>query len=337
MSCCYCPVTPKALSTMNTQMHAMAQFRAGMALDPILLQLKLAAQVSAQADVNAILGLEGGRLPNVTIAGGGPLMQMAMMVKLTPGTFSLFDPIKLQEELALSAKTMASSRTAKLFAIIAKLDVALLMKMSLIARLMLQLKLKGLDPMSASFSETMNASAASGSSSVPALMMPKLRLLAGLPTIVQAMETLKVPLGDPAAARSTLSARMSMLASITPPRLPLPPPLILKAVAKLEMIAKIQEAFGADAFTPAGHARIKAMLSAMARLKLNVKLKPALPLPPMEDIKMGEKIAGSSFMKAGISGVGLPKLAILPAINATLAARAVLALHIPSMDCMGCG
>jgi hypothetical protein len=334
---------------------ASAMAAIGMKLPSVNVKLAMAAQASAAAKLDAklALGLVGtaNALPNIQAAfGGGGLMQLAATLKVVAGTYNLMDPIKLSEQLAVSAGSVAKLPPAT-FTAVAKLDMAAMIKLAAVARLIIQLKLDGLDPLKADFSEQVMAranAAASYANAQAALTPPmrmKLQLAAGLPTLIKACETLNVPLGDPSAVAPMLQARLSALAKVVPPTFPVSLKLVLKAAAVMEAMATISEAFGPAALSPATAstfmAKLTATLSASAAANINVKLiPPPIPIPPIEDIKLGEKITGSSFMRLNATGLTPPKINILPPISAMIALKATLGLATgmkPMALCTVCG
>jgi len=327
----------------------------GVKLPSVQVKLAMAAQASAAAKLDAKLALglvdTANALPNIQAAfGGGGLMQLAATLKVVAGTYNLMDPIKLSEQLAVSAGSVASMPPAT-FAAVAKLDMVAIGKITAAARLVVQLKLDGLDPLKADFSEKVAAkahAAASFASAQAALTPPmrmKLQLAASLPALIKACETLEVPLGDPAAVASTFQAKLAALVRVVPPTFPVSLKLVLKAAAVVEAMAAISAAFGPAALSPATAntfmASLSATLNAAAAANINVKLvPPPIPIPAMEDIKLGEKIAGSSFMRLNATGLTPPKINVLPPILAMIALKATLGLATgmkPMNLCTMCG
>ncbi|MEM0921607.1 MAG: hypothetical protein AAGI13_01075, partial [Pseudomonadota bacterium] len=168
--------------------------------------------------------------------------------------------------------------------------------------------------------------------------------MAGLPPLLKLNEALNLPpLGDPESA-SAMSSQLSGFAGLSPPSIQIPFEMILKLAMVLESLATIQEAFGDDALSPSRMGSISAMLSLWARFNIPIPM-PALALnaklqalPPMEDIKLGERIAGSSGAGFGAS-FSPPKLAIMPFLNVMIALHAALKLAIdlePFDQCGSC-
>lgn len=353
MSSCLCHISPSAVSSLVASASAMASI--GVKLPSVQVKLAMAAQASAAAKLDAKLavGLIGtaNALPNIQAAfGGGGLMQLAATLKVVAGTYNLMDPIKLSEQLAVSAGAVAAMPPAT-FSAVAKLDMAAIIRITAVARLVIQLKLDELDPLKVDFSEKVMAKAnvaasfASAQAALTPAMRMKLQLAASLPTLIKACEALEVPLGDPAAVASTFQAKLAALVRVVPPTFPVSLKLVLKAAAVVEAMATLSEAFGPAALSPATAnsfmASLTATLSAAAAANINVKLvPPPIPIPDIDDIKMGEKIAGSSFMKLSATGLTPPKINVLPAISAMIALKATLGLATgmkPMTLCTMCG
>jgi len=165
-------------------------------------------------------------------------------------------------------------------------------------------------------------------------MLQMAKIVAGLPTIMQLSETLALPpLGEPGAA-TALSNRLNAFASLTPPSLVIPMPLLRKLIFALESLATINAAFGDDAFSSATLARIQIMFARWNSFQLPIAL-PELALalnakldllPTMENIRLGEAIASSPNMFA--VHFSPPKLAIAPFLNVVLALKASLQFAI---------
>ncbi len=287
------------------------------------------------------LALVAPRLPNVTIATGGPLAQVSAMLALGPYSFG--DPVRLQAELQVMANSLNSYVAPSLSAVL-KMDISAIMQLSLVAKLMAQIGAAGLDPLAADFSAKATALVQTPLPSARVQITPpqaaNLKLIAGLPALVKMSETLNVPLGDPAAG-AMLMAKFSALASVSPPTLSLKLSAMLKVAAVVSAVASITETLGADAFTPAGQLRISMMLKAVANLSVPVpRVSIDATLPPLEDVLLGEKIAGSSFIHASVSGLKPPAIPISGFVSASTAMQAALsaAVNVPPVSfCTNCG
>ncbi len=337
MPCC-CHVSANAMASLS----ASAQIK----LQPPAISAKLTALAELCAAMNPErndikLALVAPRLPNVTIAVGGPLAQISAVLSM--GSFSFGDPVRLQAELQVMANSLNNYVAPSLSASL-KMDVSAIMKLALVAKLMAQIGAAGLDPLSADFTARATALVNTPLPSVSVSLTPpqigNLKLMAGLPALVKMAETLNVPLGDPAAG-AMLMARFSALASITPPTLSLKISAMLKVAAVVNAIATITETLGADALTPAGQLRISMMLKAVANLGLPIPpVTLEAGLPPIDDVLLGEQIAGSSFIHASISGLKPPSLPISAFVSASVAMQAALsgAVKVPPLAfCTNCG
>ncbi|MEX0969625.1 MAG: hypothetical protein WD046_04155 [Paracoccaceae bacterium] len=350
MSSCLCHISPSAVSGLVASASAMSSLTLGPAAAVVKLQMAAQAAAAAKVDIGG-LAYTASALPNIQAAfGAGGLMQLAATLKVAAGTYNLMDPIKLSEQLGASAGSLARLPPAT-FSAVAKIDMTAIAKITATARLVAQLKLDGLDPLSASFSENVAAKAhaaaglAAANAALTAPLRMKLQAVAALPALVQACETLNVPLGDPTAVAAAFQARLSVLAQVVPPAFPVSMKLVLKAAAIAEAMAVIAAAFGPAALSPATMAKFTASLSATlnaaAAANINIKLAPPpIPIPPMEDIILGEKVAASSFMQIRATGLTPPKIAVLPPVSAMIALRATLGLAMgaePLALCTMCG
>ncbi|MEM7059644.1 MAG: hypothetical protein AAF557_18825 [Pseudomonadota bacterium] len=340
MSCfCYVPAS-------------LLRNRFSMGLTPVLPappSLKLAVALPAldpaeRADVQIDAGFEPVRLPNIDL-GGGPLAQMALSLNMAMGTFKIDDLPMLEFQMDQAAKTFHKNIWPRL-GFLTSFKIQPLLNFALVARLVLDLRALGIDPMEMKAGDIPMASGSSNYRfrlSPPKLAMAK--LAAGLPNLLKLDETLNIPpLGDPEHV-TQMRNRLNALSTLSPPTLQIPFKMILKLAMVLEALAKIQEAFGDDPFSPASRGRINAMLRFFARLNIPIPM-PALALkaklevlPPMEDIKLGERMAGSSGLST-LSRFSPPKLAISPFLNVMLALHAAFNITLdvdPESGTCSCG
>lgn len=344
MSACCCHIQSNAMMSLS----ASAQMK--ITPPAISAKLKALAALSVGNDperADLKLALIAPRLPNVTVAVGGPLAQVSAMLAM-PGPFSFGDPVKLAAELQVMANSLNSHVAPGLKASL-NIDIAAVMQLAATARLMMTLKAQGLDPLEADFSAQVGAMVAARSTMPTvgfALTPPQLaniKLIAGLPPLINACAALGIPLGDPAAA-GMLSAKLGALASLTPPTLSLSASAALKVAAVVNAVATIIAAFGADAFTPAGQSRISFMAQAVASLNVAIPMPPLdlgkiEPLPPFDDVVMGEQIAGSSAINVALFGVKPPVISISATVSVMVALQAALsaAVAIPPLAfCTNC-
>ena len=319
---------------------SLARNRFSMGLTPVLPpppSLRLAVALPSfdpakRADIQIDTGFAPTRLPNIDL-GGGPLAQMALTLNMAVGTFKLDDLPMLDFQMQQAAKSFHRNIWPRL-SFLTKFKIQPLINFAIVARLVLDLRALGIDPMKMQAGDIPIAPAGANYRfrlSPPKLMMAK--LAAGLPNLLKLNETLNVPpLGDPEHV-TQMRNRLNALSTMTPPTLQIPFPMILKLAMVLESLAKIKEAFGDDPFSPATRGRIDAMLRFFARLNIPIPM-PALALkkklevlPPMEDIRLGERMAGSSGLST-LSRFTPPKLAISPFLNVMLALHAALNIAV---------
>lgn len=318
-----------------------------MALPTVPLSMKLIAALPAldpaeRLDVQIATGFEQMRLPNIDL-GGGPLAQIALTLSLVMGTFKIDDLPQLEFEMQQAADSFSRNIWPRL-GWLTTFKIQPLLNLALAARLAIDLRDLGIDPFTVQAGD-LPASPVGSHNFRFRLTPPQLkmaRLLAGLPPLLKMNDALNIPpLGDPAAA-TAMRNRLAGLASLSPPSIQIPFPMILKLAMVLESLAKIHEAFGDDALSPSKLGRISAMMKLwaafnipipMPALALNAKLQ---ALPPMEDIRLGERIAGSSGATLGAS-FSPPKLAIMPFLNVMVALHASLKLAIDLEPFDQCG
>ena len=330
---------------------SVARNRFSMSLTPILPpppSLKLALALPAldpakRADIQIDTGFAPVRLPNIDL-GGGPLAQVALALNMAMGTFKIDDLPMLEFQMQQAAKSVHKNIWPRL-SFLTTFKIQPLINFAIVARLVLDLRALGIDPMEMKAGDVPIAPGSSNYRfrlSPPKLQMAK--LAAGLPNLLKLDQTLNIPpLGDPEHV-TQMRNKLNGLASLSPPTLQIPFKMLLKLALVLESLAKIQEAFGDDPFSPATRGRINAMLRFFARLNIPIPM-PALALkaklellPPMEDIKLGERMAGSSGLST-LSRFSPPKLAISPFLNVMLALHAALnlALDMETWDqCADC-
>lgn len=336
MACC-CHIDTNFMASLS----ASAQVQVEPPKVPVNLSALVAlclAQDSARADQRLLPLLP--TLPTAEFKIDPKLAQISALLALGPFDFS--DPIRLNAQMNAMAGSLNTYITPSLKASL-KVDVSALMKLAAVANAMLTIKAAGLDPFSAHFSNAVNTLA---SRPLPLILppppsLPNLKVLAALPDILKMTEVLKVPLSDPAAA-SIISAKLSAIASITPPTLSVKISALLTLAAVANAVAMVTAAFGASAFGPSGASRISFALKAVAGL-------PPLPaidlsdvdlLPPMDSVVLGSQIAGKGFMTAAITGLKPPSIKASAFISASVAMQAALsgAVNVPPLSfCTNCG
>lgn len=347
MSSCYC----------NIPAHSMATLRASacFAIKPPVIPIKLTAMAAMiigfnpeREDIKLGQFVANMTLPRVQMP-SAPLMQISAILALAPGVFTLDDLPKLEVELAVAANSLNSHVTPGLRAAL-MINLAPLMQLALAARLMLTLQAAGLDPLDLNFPAKAGEMAGKMGRIIPpkfALIkpvLPPLAALAALPQLLKVAEAMKIPIGDPMGGRM-MATRLNLIAKLTPPKLALSISAMLKIGAIVSAIEAIVAAFGPDAMSAAGQSRISFMMSAVAKLNMAIPLPPIDIgqldlLPKLENVVLGEQIAGSSAMNMGLTGLKPPKLAIAPMLAATIALKASLGslLKVPPLTlCSNCG
>ena len=295
-------------------------------------QLRLAAALPAlenRLDMQIATGFDVMRLPNI-VFGGGPLAQIAMTLSMMAGTFTLDDLPMLEFQMQQAAVSVERNVWPRLNNL-AQLKIQPLLNYAIIARLVLDLRALGIDPFRTdTFPPPPTFHSFRFALTRPQLQM--VRLLAGLPPLMKLTEVLNLPPLGETGAVSALRNRLNGLATLTPPKLIIPMPLLTKLAMVLESLATIQEAFG-DAFSPSTLGRIDAMLRLWGRLPFPVPI-PALALneklqalPLMEDIRLGEQIAGRTAATLA-TPFSPPRLVIAPFMNVIMALHASLQMAI---------
>ena len=318
-------------------------------LPPPPLSMKLALALPAltpdnRLDMQINAGFDPARLPSINFGGGGGLMQIAMTLSLMAGTFTLDDLPTLELEMAQASESLMSNVWPRL-GWLTTLKIQPLLNFTIVARLALDLQALGIDPFNI---ESFPDMAHGASPNLRfALTPPKLamaRFVAALPNLLSMNAALNLPpLGEQggAASSNTLSDALLSLSNLQPPSLAISMPALQKLALVMQSLATIQEAFGPGAFLPPMFPRIERMLAVWASMRLPMPPLDAIALhaklealPSMEDIQLGEQIAGSSSMAAFGAGFSPPKLAFAPFLNVVLALNGSfqMALEIDPFD-----
>ncbi|NSX53696.1 hypothetical protein [Parasulfitobacter algicola] len=309
---------------------------------PLSLQLAVAMPAldpDARLDMQIAAGFEAMRLPNIDF-GGGAMAQIAMTLSMMAGTFAIDDLPQLDFQMQQAAESFNRNVWPRL-GWLTTLKIQPLLNFAIIARLVLDLRSLGIDPFAI---ESLAPPPARIRHNFRfALSPPKLRMariLAGLPQLINLPLALNIPaLGDPG-AMSAMNNRLNGFARLTPPKLIVSMPMLTKLAMVLESLATIEEAFG-DAFSPAGIERVRSMLRLWGGFPIPIPPLPALALnakldalPPLEDIRLGEQMAGSMSGTTLNMRFSPPKLAIMPFMNVMLALNAsmTMSLDIPPFD-----
>ncbi|MBP1852500.1 hypothetical protein [Rhizobium halophytocola] len=306
---------------------ANARFsRAFMVAPPPPPQLLLAAAIPAldpdsRLDMRIDAGFNPTVLPNLDFAGGA-LAQIGMTLNLAAGSFALDNLPQLEFEMQQAAASIQTILWPR-FRDLLDLKIQPLINFAVIARLLLDLEALGIDP----FLVTASPPAPTINSFDLKLPLPKLKmaqLLAKLPNLLALNTILDIPpLGDPTSV-AALKNRLDGLAQLTPPSLFIPIPVLMKLALVLESLATIHQTF-ADGVSPTTLDRIRMMMRVWSTFPIPIPLQ-ALALkakldllPPLEDIKLGESVAGTMSSAFAASTFSPPKLAIAPFLNVVMA------------------
>lgn len=381
---CFCKTSAAKLPTV-TPTASLSVMAVPPQMQQLLSLLGLEAAGSARADLKlaAMLpGMSGDawmkatlaataphiQLPAILPSGGGGMMSMMMRLAVVAPMFPLTDVRRLVAEIqqavtSLMAQVMPQAQALR------GIPGPQLQNMALAARMTLALRAQGIYPMALAnldFSFAAQAGVASPQSRMTAalafaarlpkitvapfaLPLPKVNLaltmaaLAPMATAPQAMGLPPAP--DPNLARMLMN-QLAALSTVPMPPLPLPVDELLALAAKLEDLETIKLAFGEDALTPAGVARVNAMLRFMAQLRIPIPL-PAVALqakidalPKIDDIKLGAQAAKGAGMNLAASMTAqVPPVPILPLLEALAALSGVLqkALKVPPLGpCDAC-
>lgn len=312
----------------------------GIALPQVPIQLMIAPALfpAGRLDMQMNAMMDGLAIPPMGFAGGSGLLGIAPVLSMIGGTFPLHDLPMMQASLDQMAATMTQNLWP-MAGWLASLKMAPLLNFALAARLFLNLKNLGIDPLSLA----MPATPPPAASFAFALSKPRLqmaRMLMGLPALAMLTETFALPpLGDPG-AMSGMHNMMIGLASIRPPSIGISFPMLQKLALALSSLAVINEAFGEMAFTEGGLASISATLSGFAGLPMPFPAAPALALMPMLDAlpDLPSVVAGAEMMTPGfispMMSFSMPKLGFLPiaSLMVGLGASMQMALDMPAFD-----
>lgn len=352
------PQMMKLLTLLGLQGTASGQARA---------DLKLAAMLPAMTPDMYLKATMNAKAPNIALPailptdGGGAI---SMMMKLAVAGFPLANPRALLAEIQQAVLSLAKNVLPQAQAI-PKIPGPQLQNMTLAAKMTLALRAQGICPLALagldySFEGDMQIGEAGGSrgtcsaalnfaASLPritlppfALPLPKINLAHQLALLAPAA-TAPAALGLPAFSdpnmMKALMGQLAALSTIPVPNLPVSLEELEALAEQLQDLATINEAFGPDAMTPAGVARINAMLSYVARLNIPVPLEAQAlqmqldALPKIDDITQGAQAAQSGAMNLAMSmSVQPPPLPILP----TLQSLAKLVKSLPGLPLGPC-
>ena len=359
------PTPPLRIVAIPPQLAQLAQ----------LLGLEPAAAASARADMRLAQALPdttpdawmrmtlrarapGIPLPLALPSGAGPLVSALAKVRLYARLYPMGATDRLIAEIrqALASFAAGPGRAAAPLRAMVTPDF---LRLTEAARATLALRAQGLcplalagvdgqfvisenldDPRSTYASAMRLAVGASAMTPRPFALSPAQAQLAGHFAAMAQLDTLHEPLGLPPlhdpGFPSAATAMINALAQIPAPRLPLSPAAMLDLAGVMEAIDTIKQAFGDDALTHAGTARVNAMLRYVARLSLPrpgaaLALQEQLDLlPPFETVEQGAQAARASAAGLAASMVAkVPDIPLTPVLDALTAVAATMERLFP--------
>lgn len=352
------PQMMKLLSLLGLQGTASGQARADMKLNAMLPAMTPDIYLKATMAANA---------PNIALPpilptdGGGAI---SLMMRLVATGYPLTDPRALLAEVQQAVVSMAKNVLPQAQTI-PKIPAPQMQNITLAAKMTLALRAQGVCPMALagldfSHEAKMELGEAGGSrgtcsaalnfaAKLPRITMPPFALplpkvnLARQLALMAPAATAPAAMGLPAVSdpnlMKTLMSQLAALSTIPIPNLPVSLEDLQAMADQLQDLATIQEAFGPDALTPAGIARINAMLSYIARLNIPVPLEAQSlqmqldALPKIDDVTQGAQATQSGAMNLAASmSVQPPAVPILP----TLEALKKLAKSLPGLPLGPC-
>lgn len=352
------PQMMKLLSLLGLQGTASGQARADMKLNAMLPAMTPDMYLKATMAANA---------PNIALPpilptdGGGAI---SLMMRLVATGYPLTDPRALLAEVQQAVVSMAKNVLPQAQTI-PKIPAPQMQNITLAAKMTLALRAQGVCPMALagldfSHEAKMELGEAGGSrgtcsaalnfaAKLPRITMPPFALplpkvnLARQLALMAPAATAPAAMGLPAVSdpnlMKTLMSQLAALSTIPIPNLPVSLEDLQAMADQLQDLATIQEAFGPDALTPAGIARINAMLSYVARLNIPVPLEAQSlqmqldALPKIDDVTQGAQATQSGAMNLAASmSVQPPAVPILP----TLEALKKLAKSLPGLPLGPC-
>ncbi|MEX0348003.1 MAG: hypothetical protein AB3N15_01145 [Paracoccaceae bacterium] len=331
------PQMIKLQSLLGLQAQAQADIRADMKLAAMLPDMSSDAHLRATLAANA----PNIQLPAILPPGGGGMLSMMVKLAAVAPVFPVTNPRMLMAYVQQAVASLAASVLPQAQA----LPAVQMQNMAIAARVTLALRAQGICPMAlanvdaslaaqagvansqGTFSSAMGFAATLPRLRMPpfALPGPKLDLAYQMAMTAQAANApaaMGLPaMSDPNLTKALLS-QLGVLSTIPTPALPIPLDELKAMAEQVQDLATIQEAFGPDATTPAGVARVNAMLSYMASLKIPMPL-PAQSLqvqldalPKIDDVAQGAQAASSGAMNIAASmSVPPPPVPILPLLE----------------------
>jgi len=274
------------------------------------------------------------RMPSISPT-AGPVLGLAAQLKIAGGTFAIDDIPKLEAEIWQAAYTINNVVLPKLKPL-AAINPLPIMQLAMVAKLKMSIDPIAWDAALGGATPASHSITTGFALKPPQVQLAK--LVAGIPPLVNALDPLKLNLAD-SGTPGLFLGHLRRMAGIGMPTLNIPLGEVLRLVAILTAIADIQQAFGANAMTPAGLSKIAASLSAFQRLPLpspmpDLSLAEQMDLPLPEDIKYGAAAAGSGLANFGFTP---PNIAVMPFMNGVVALRLALGelLDLDPLDACG--
>ena len=371
---CFCATNMMRLPAMapKVSLSAVAPVPPQLAMLADLLGLESMAAsgpVAMRADMKmnaALPDMTGAAWMNATLGAplplsGGPVLSLVMRLAAAGMIFPLLDPKKL----ILQIKQAVASLMAQAMEALAPFQAIppmQLQNMTLAARLTLQLRAQGLCPMALarvdpSFSAGLSlgdpgvrlqqAARFSASLKVQPFALPPAKVnlamsMAAFAPLASAPAAMGLP---PVTSPDFMKMAVNMIKAVAAlPMMALDALGLLDAAAKLDSIGVIQEAFGMDALTPAGVARVNAMLAHVASLRIALPNPATLlmsqlgDLPDLENVRLGAATAKAAApVMSASKSMKPPNLAALPLLEAMAALNAVLSQLLGQSPLGACG
>lgn len=315
---CFCRIP------METAPAALASMKFNFTPPTIPLQMNAALALgggSMRLDMAISAWMQSIKIPSIMLNGG-----LMAQLNIAMGMFDLFDLPSLEAQLALGAQSLTTNAWPAL-QFLASLNLSAVLRLAMIARLQLALDAlqinlgAGMPPPTSSIA--LNAKFA--------LTPPQITLghmMLGIPVALALSAKLGVPV-------TQMGSHFHALAKIKPPSIGISMPSILKICMALNAIATIKAAFGLDAMTGAGLAKIAATLRLYAALPM-----PDIPLPPLALAMKLDGLPSLPDLQAGAGAIppgglhlSLPMIPILPHLTLMATLAATINLNFPGGPC----
>lgn len=287
---CLARITPTSQLAVRSVPPQLQRLLALLELEPVDVrkdeQLSEALPSGGPSWINGALlaQAEGMSIPDVLPPAGGTMMIAMLRLSAAATIFSLQDPPQLLAAVRQAAASLAENLAPQMRSLRAFQSQGLT-NMAIAARLTLALRAKGICPTTLTDVDVRSEFAPSAPRVEAALhtaanlagarvqpfklSAPQLALaqqLAGMAFLSDAATISGLPsLNDPRLITS-LKAQLEALAAMPVPPLVMPP----EEIALISDLDAILDAFGEDALTPEGVARVNALLNAVAKMKVRL-------------------------------------------------------------------